>query len=96
MEGSDKRRFELRKDEDGSIYIRAVQGHSLKVVDDEKPLRRLHLGDDGLPNGCVHGAYRKRPREGSLLEDVMARIPGTMCTSHLVNLFFLYHQVSRY
>jgi len=53
---SDKKRFEL-KDEDGEVLIRAVQGHSMKVIDDNQLLQKLDLTN--LPDCCVHGTYRK-------------------------------------
>lgn len=53
---SDKQRFEL-KEENGVKLIRAVQGHSIKAVDDEQLLRRLHHADPNLPETCVHGTY---------------------------------------
>merc|ERR1712232_790073 len=59
VESSDKKRFELMTDESGVSFIRAVQGHSLKIVDDEQLLRRLDATDADLPSHCVHGTYRK-------------------------------------
>lgn len=53
---SDKKRFEL-KEEDGEVMIRAVQGHSIKVIDDDQLLTKLDLTN--LPELCVHGTYRK-------------------------------------
>lgn len=53
---SDKKRFEL-KEEDGEVMIRAVQGHSIKVIDDDQLLKKLDLTN--LPELCVHGTYRK-------------------------------------
>jgi len=55
---SDKKRFELR-DENGELLIRAVQGHSIKTVEDSELLRRLSAEDDDLPAICVHGTYRR-------------------------------------
>ena len=52
---SDKRRFEAME-EDGDTYIRAVQGHSIALVEDELILRRLNP-EDALPVHCVHGTY---------------------------------------
>eukprot|EP00929_Paragymnodinium_shiwhaense_P118910 TRINITY_DN907_c5_g1_i2.p1 TRINITY_DN907_c5_g1~~TRINITY_DN907_c5_g1_i2.p1 ORF type:complete len:531 (+),score=169.83 TRINITY_DN907_c5_g1_i2:105-1697(+) len=53
---SDKKRFEL-KEETGMCYIRAVQGHSIKTIDDEQLLRKLLSGDPDMPTTCVHGTY---------------------------------------
>lgn len=67
---SDKQRFEL-KEEDGLRYIRANQGHSMKVVQDDLLLRRLNVDDTDLPPSCVHGTYRSNYdgilRSGGLL-----------------------------
>ena len=53
--GNDKKRFELKGD--GRVMIRAVQGHSMKVVDDSQLLQTVDLKN--LPDCCVHGTYRK-------------------------------------
>lgn len=66
---SDKKRFDMTM-EDGQQMIRAVQGHSIKVVQDEQLLRRLVLEDSDLPEKCVHGTYRRhyeKIRAGGLL-----------------------------
>eukprot|EP00930_Biecheleria_cincta_P084918 TRINITY_DN7433_c0_g1_i1.p1 TRINITY_DN7433_c0_g1~~TRINITY_DN7433_c0_g1_i1.p1 ORF type:complete len:432 (-),score=87.93 TRINITY_DN7433_c0_g1_i1:37-1293(-) len=55
---SDKKRFEI-KVIDGVLMIRAVQGHSMKVIDDDELLQRLEAGSADLPRDCVHGTYRK-------------------------------------
>ena len=52
-----KRRFEIR-DDDGQSMIRALQGHSMKGVQDEDLLRKMELTDD-LPDKCVHGTYQR-------------------------------------
>ena len=46
-------------DEDGTRFIRAAQGHSLKEVKDWRLLWQLSLADPDLPDQCVHGTYRK-------------------------------------
>merc|ERR1712203_520041 len=53
-----KQRFDVRKDS-GAWYIRAVQGHSMKGVDDASLLTQLHSDDDELPNKCIHGTYKR-------------------------------------
>eukprot|EP00931_Biecheleriopsis_adriatica_P003178 TRINITY_DN10452_c0_g1_i1.p1 TRINITY_DN10452_c0_g1~~TRINITY_DN10452_c0_g1_i1.p1 ORF type:complete len:433 (-),score=82.37 TRINITY_DN10452_c0_g1_i1:85-1383(-) len=58
VETSDKQRFEM-KELDGKEMIRAVQGHSMKVVMDEELLKKLEAEDADLPQDCVHGTYRK-------------------------------------
>lgn len=55
---SDKKRFEMKTIDD-VLMIRAVQGHSMKVIDDEQLLQRLEPDSDDLPRDCVHGTYRK-------------------------------------
>lgn len=57
VQKSDKKRFELQE-VGGQLYIRAVQGHSIKVIDDDKLLKKLEPGDE-LPKDCVHGTYRR-------------------------------------
>ena len=57
MRFNDKERFELR-DEEGQVWIRAVQGHSLDAVQDECLLQPLASNDPDLPQVCVHGTYR--------------------------------------
>merc|ERR1740129_956747 len=39
--------------------IRAVLGHSIKVVEDSRLLRQLCSTDEDLPANCVHGTYRR-------------------------------------
>ena len=39
------------------MWIRAVQGHSMRVIDDDQLLTQLHLNDPNLPDECVHGTY---------------------------------------
>eukprot|EP00927_Polykrikos_kofoidii_P076622 TRINITY_DN7368_c0_g1_i1.p1 TRINITY_DN7368_c0_g1~~TRINITY_DN7368_c0_g1_i1.p1 ORF type:complete len:466 (-),score=58.15 TRINITY_DN7368_c0_g1_i1:521-1918(-) len=56
VKNSDKQRFELAEYW-GTQWIRAVQGHSMRVVEDEKSLERLHADDANLPQVCVHGTY---------------------------------------
>ena len=63
VEGNDKKRFEL-KDEDGKLMIRATQGHSMKIVEDNELLKNIDLTN--LPACCVHGTYRKHV--GSILQ----------------------------
>lgn len=66
---SDKKRFDMME-EDGERLIRAAQGHSIKVVEDECLLRRLTAEDEELPDTCVHGTYRRhfeKIRAGGLL-----------------------------
>ena len=63
VEGNDKKRFEL-KDEDGKLMIRATQGHSMKIVEDNELLKGIDLIN--LPACCVHGTYRKHV--GSIMQ----------------------------
>eukprot|EP00747_Dinoflagellata_sp_TGD_P168705 gnl/TRDRNA2_/TRDRNA2_195741_c0_seq1.p1 gnl/TRDRNA2_/TRDRNA2_195741_c0~~gnl/TRDRNA2_/TRDRNA2_195741_c0_seq1.p1 ORF type:complete len:299 (+),score=47.59 gnl/TRDRNA2_/TRDRNA2_195741_c0_seq1:62-958(+) len=53
---SDKQRFALT-DIDGVKHIRATQGHSMKVIQDELLLEKLELGSGNLPADVVHGTF---------------------------------------
>lgn len=55
---SDKRRFEITED-DGIQFIRAVQGHSIKSVQDAELMKPLSADDPDLPGQCVHGTYKR-------------------------------------
>lgn len=55
---NDKKRFEI-SEESGKVFVRAVQGHSIKAVADESLLSRLGAADVDLPTVCVHGTYRR-------------------------------------
>lgn len=55
---SDKRRFEIMSDQ-SAMFIRAVQGHSIKIVQDEELMRQLSPDDPDLPIACVHGTYKR-------------------------------------
>jgi len=55
---SDKRRFEIMSDQ-SATFIRAVQGHSIKIVQDEELMRQLSADDPDLPTECVHGTYKR-------------------------------------
>eukprot|EP00401_Gymnodinium_catenatum_P053945 CAMPEP_0117463750 /NCGR_PEP_ID=MMETSP0784-20121206/3743_1 /TAXON_ID=39447 /ORGANISM="" /LENGTH=374 /DNA_ID=CAMNT_0005257581 /DNA_START=46 /DNA_END=1167 /DNA_ORIENTATION=- len=50
-----KKRFTLRRREDGVWMIRACQGHTMKFVKDEQLLRRVVSAQE-FP-ACVHGTY---------------------------------------
>ena len=59
---SDKGRYEIKEEHFGSqgtavTLIRAVQGHSIASLDEEKILRRL--GNESRDLICIHGTYRK-------------------------------------
>jgi len=54
---NEKKRFEISII-DGQQMIRAVQGHSLKAVQDDQLLVPLSLSSQ-LPAKCVHGTYTK-------------------------------------
>lgn len=58
VRNNDKKRFELEII-DGESMIRAVQGHSMKAVQDEELLQRLELGDSSCPSSVVHGTYHR-------------------------------------
>jgi len=77
---SDKRRFELAE-VDGHTRIRAVQGHSIAVVNDNELLVQLKATDQDLPQVCVHGTYR-RHLAGILKEGLLAGGPQR-CRRHV-------------
>lgn len=54
---SDKQRFSLAY-LDAEWWIRANQGHSIKLVEDKLLLRQLVLGRE-FPPVCIHGTYLK-------------------------------------
>lgn len=56
VETNDKRRFEI-KTEDGKIFIRACQGHSIKDLDETKMMREI-TNPEEFPV-VVHGTYSK-------------------------------------
>jgi 2'-phosphotransferase len=58
VKNSKKQRFEIRTIDDRQM-IRAVQGHSMKVIDDDQALQRLEPDSDDMPENCVHGTYLK-------------------------------------
>lgn len=58
VQSNDKKRFETKMEAD-KVLIRAVQGHSMKTVDDDSLLKRLNADDPNLPKVCVHGTYRR-------------------------------------
>eukprot|EP00913_Durusdinium_trenchii_P014379 g13486.t1 len=58
VESNDKKRFEM-KTEESKALVRAVQGHSMKTVDDDSLLKRLAADDPDLPKVCVHGTYKR-------------------------------------
>lgn len=58
VRNNEKRRFEMRE-EAGEWLIRAVQGHSMRAVEDDSLLTRLSPHDRNLPTVCVHGTYRR-------------------------------------
>ena len=56
VEGSGKLRFEVQVEDDGTSVIRAVQGHSIKGLQDELMLRGLYSGDADVPTDAPEGA----------------------------------------
>ncbi|CAL1137357.1 unnamed protein product [Cladocopium goreaui] len=53
-----KKRLEMKIEAD-KVLIRAVNGHSMKAVDDDSLLKRLNAEDPNLPKVCVHGTYKR-------------------------------------
>ncbi|CAE8694079.1 unnamed protein product [Polarella glacialis] len=58
VNNNDKKRFELLQEAD-QVFVRAVQGHSIKAVADDELLTRLSSEKGNLPTVCVHGTYRR-------------------------------------
>lgn len=54
---NDKKRFDIILGKDGQSLIRAVQGHSMKIVEDKHLLCPLRANDADLPAVCVHGTF---------------------------------------
>ena len=52
-----KQRFGLKREQDGTLWIRANQGHSVAGVDRDALLTRIERVED-LPPVCVHGTRR--------------------------------------
>ena len=44
-------------EESGALLIRAVQGHSVKLVQEDELLDILTADQVDLPEQCVHGTY---------------------------------------
>ena len=57
---NNKKRFDMCSSPDGAKrFIRAVQGHSMKEVEDVEGLfEKLSLASSDLPEQCVHGTYK--------------------------------------
>lgn len=53
----EKQRFQLREDADGGLSVRAAQGHSMGLVQDDKLLEGPLKAED-IPL-CVHGTFMK-------------------------------------
>ena len=54
--GNDKQRFQVMEEE-GMMYIRAVQGHTIKTINDEELLEEIK--DPFFYEEVVHGTYLK-------------------------------------
>jgi 2'-phosphotransferase len=54
VDSSDKQRFQL-KSENGIVYIRAAQGHTVKVVESDQLLQPVTEAAQG--GAAVHGSY---------------------------------------
>lgn len=53
VNGDNKSRFKIKYVEN-DIFIRANQGHSVKIIDDDKLLKKI----DSPIEGCFHGTYK--------------------------------------
>lgn len=54
---SDKQRFSLKRDADGTDLIRATQGHSIAISSEALQLVPLVPGTSDLPDHIVHGTF---------------------------------------
>ena len=80
--GNDKKRFELKGD--GRVMIRAVQGHSMKVVDDSQLLQTVdlkNLPDCSVCTGHTESTLRASKEKGYWLVAAKAKATATMCIS---------------
>merc|ERR1712106_76958 len=59
VNNNDKARFEIRIEPAGQALIRAAQGHSMTIVNDEDALQQLSVTDNSLPEVCCHGTYKR-------------------------------------
>lgn len=57
VEQSDKQRYRLQEDDDGTLWIRASQGHSIKNLDLQ--LKQINLANAEQCPIVEHGTYRK-------------------------------------
>jgi 2'-phosphotransferase len=68
---NDKKRFTITTDESGEVrYIRANQGHTLQIVQDEELLTPIE--DPAEVPQCIHGTYMKF--WASILENGLSRM----------------------
>lgn len=59
VEGNDKQRFALLEEPDGTIFIRANQGHTVSGLDADEMLTRMdEAAAAELGGRAVHGTYR--------------------------------------
>jgi 2'-phosphotransferase len=56
VDGNDKKRFELSENEDGTLLIRASQGHTIDSIADSELLTEI-LDASEVPI-CIHGTYK--------------------------------------
>ena len=58
VDTNDKKRFVTERRDDGQLYIRAAQGHSIKCVNAEKFMKRITMENVNEYPTVVHGTYR--------------------------------------
>ena len=69
---NDKKRFDMGFSLEGKRIIRALQGHSMKKVEDEA-YEKLSLATiSDLPEQCVHGTYNKKNVISILMKGLIA------------------------
>merc|ERR1740121_2942002 len=85
VKGNDKARFQLIEENSQTQgkrhVIRAVQGHSMKEVQDDKALRPMKVSDPDLPAICVHGTYLRHLQ--SIKEKGLIAGGGTSNRNHV-------------
>lgn len=73
----EKKRYQLKENENGQLFIRAVQGHSIKALDHDAMLTRLTDASLLTKHNIVHGTFSQ------FLEPIMQGGLKTMSRNHI-------------
>ena len=73
----EKKRYNIKEAEDGKLYIRAVQGHSIKTLDHESMLTRVFDPSALSSHRIVHGTFSQ------FLDLIMQTGLKTMSRNHI-------------